>query len=393
MDSSNESKCVIGIAICDSVKMKAASAHARKQFYCLLRNGSSVECLERCLFITKAEKTVDSKRLIQVKKKKATLGGPCKAPIKVQLQGTLQAPADPSGFKDGDGWVTFESIDGLNLAGGGTFDGQGQAVWGKHCKQTKYCSKLPINIRFNYVTNSLIRDIISRDSKQFHVNVFGSQNVTFSRVSVIAPENSPNADGIHVGRSIGIKITDTTIQTGDDCISLGDGSKKITVTKVTCGPGHGISVGSLGKYQNEEAVEGVIVKNCTIKNTKNGVRIKTWPDSLDGLASNMNFEDIIMENVGNPVLIDQEYCPGNLCNGKVPSRVKISDVSFENIRGTSTTALAVKLACGNGYPFQNVEIADIDLKYSGREGPITSQCKNVKPKITGKHNPTPRTNN
>ncbi|PON77142.1 Glycoside hydrolase [Trema orientale] len=55
----------------------------------------------------------------------------------------------------------------------------------------------------------------------------------------------------------------------------------------------------------------------------------------------MNFEDIIMENVGNPVLIDQEYCPWNLCNEKVPSRVKISDVSFKNIRGTSTTALAV----------------------------------------------------
>ncbi|PON85361.1 Glycoside hydrolase [Trema orientale] len=116
-----------------------------------------------------------------------------------------------------------------------------------------------------------------------------------------------------------------------------------------------------------------------------GIRIKTWPDSLDGLASNMNFEDIIMENVGNPVLIDQEYCPWNLCNGKVPSRVKISDVSFKNIRGTSTTALAVKLACSSGYPCQNVEIADIDL--------LTSQCKNVKPKITGKHNPAPCTTN
>ncbi|KAK2662999.1 hypothetical protein Ddye_001573 [Dipteronia dyeriana] len=41
---------------------------------------------------------------------------------------------------------------------------------------------------------------------------------------------------------------------------IGDGSKKISITKVTCGPGHGISVGSLGKYNNEEPVVGVTVR-------------------------------------------------------------------------------------------------------------------------------------
>ncbi|PON77144.1 Glycoside hydrolase [Trema orientale] len=325
------------------------------------------------------------------KLKKATLVGPCKAPVMFQLQGTLRAPTEPSGFKDGDGWVSFQRIDGLTVTGGGTFDGQGLAVWGKHCTQTNYCSKLPINIRFDYVTNSLIRDIVSLDSKQFHINVLGGQNITFLRVRVIAPKNSPNTDGIHIGRSVRINITDTTIETGDDCVSLGDGSKQITVTNVTCGPGHGISIGSLGKYQNEQAVEGVVVRNCTIKNTTNGVRIKTWPDSHDGVASNMHFEDIIMQNVGNPVLIDQEYCPWNQCSGKAPSRIKISNVSFKNIRGTSTTAVAVNLACSSGYPCQNVEIADIDLKYNGNQGPIKSQCKNVKPKITGYHNPAPCT--
>ena len=75
---------------------------------------------------------------------RVTLEGPCKAPIKINLQATLQAPSDPTGFKDGDGWVTFEHIDRLTLMGGGIFDGQGKAVWGKHCAQGQYCSKLPI---------------------------------------------------------------------------------------------------------------------------------------------------------------------------------------------------------------------------------------------------------
>ena len=243
------------------------------------------------------------------------------------------------------------------------------------------------NVRFNHVTNSIIQDVTSLDSKQFHINVLGCQNVTFQHVKIIADGNSPHTDGIHIGRSTDIKVLDSNIQTGDDCISLGDGSKQITIAKITCGPGHGISIGSLGKYPNEEPVKGVYVKGCILKNTQNGVRIKTWPDSQEGEASDLHFEDIVMENVRNPIMIDQEYCPWNQCESQLPSRVQINGVSFNNIRGTSSTALAVKLICSGGLPCQDVGMTDINLKYSGEEGEITSECKNVKPTVSGIQNP------
>lgn len=167
------------------------------------------------------------------------------------------------------------------------------------------------------MTNSAIRSITSLDSKQFHILVLGGENLSFRNIKVIAPEDSANTDGMHIGRSTNITITDSIIQTGDDCISVGDGTKKLSITKVTCGPGHGISVGSLGKYKNEAPVEGITVRNCTFRNTQNGVRIKTWPDSQEGVASDMHFENLIMDNVGSPVLIDQEYCPWNQCQLKV----------------------------------------------------------------------------
>ena len=173
-------------------------------------------------------------------------------------------------------------------------------------------------MRFNFIPNSTVKIIISLDSKKFHINVLSCNNLTFHNINIMAPENSPNTDGIHIGRSNKITITKSKIATGDDCISLGDGSKLILVTNVMCGPGHGISIGSLGRYTNEEPVEGVIVKNCTLITTTNGVRIKTWPASTaSGTATNMHFLDIIMVNVSNPILIDQEYCPWNQCNRQV----------------------------------------------------------------------------
>ena len=51
--------------------------------------------------------------------------GPCKAPVSIRVEGTLQAPAEPEKLKSQDGWVVFQNIDGLTVSGGGTFDGQG----------------------------------------------------------------------------------------------------------------------------------------------------------------------------------------------------------------------------------------------------------------------------
>jgi galacturan 1,4-alpha-galacturonidase len=148
--------------------------------------------------------------------------------------------------------------------------------------------------------------------------VFGCKNITFDGFTITAPGDSPNTDGIHMGKSTDVKILNTNIGTGDDCVSIGDGSKQITVQGVNCGPGHGLSVGSLGKFTTEENVEGITIKNCTLTATDNGVRIKTWPDAPGTITvSDIHFEDITMTNVKNPVIIDQEYCPWNQCSKKV----------------------------------------------------------------------------
>ncbi|KAJ8532022.1 hypothetical protein K7X08_011945 [Anisodus acutangulus] len=316
------------------------------------------------------------------------LQGPCKAPLELQVQATLKANADPKQLSADIEWLTVNYIDRFTLSGGGIFDGQGKAAWSQNnCKDSKSCGNLPNNLSFNFLTNSTIQDITSQDSKLFHVNVNGCKNLTFIRVNITAPPESINTDGIHVARSSNVNITDCVIGTGDDCISIGDELEQLHITRVTCGPGHGISVGSLGKTPGEKPVVGVYVKNCTFINTDNGVRVKTWPASHQGVVTDLHYEDIIVQNVTNPIVIDQVYCPYNQCNKDLPSQVKISKVSIKNVRGTSRTQDAVLLLCSKGVPCEGVEIGDIDIAYNGKEGPAKSRCENVKPTFVGKQNP------
>ncbi|KAL0005035.1 hypothetical protein SO802_012596 [Lithocarpus litseifolius] len=313
-----------------------------------------------------------------------TLLGPCKGAIEFNLQGTLQAPLDVAFVNGKDSWVVFERINGLTMSGGGVFDGKGQAWQKNECNKDKNCNVLPINIRFNYITNSKIQDITSKGSKFFHINLLECKKLQFQHVTITAPADSPNTDGIHVGRSSQITITNADIGTSDDCISIGDGTQDITINQVTCGPGHGINIGSLGKYQNEELVSGIIVTGATLSNTDKGVRIKTWLASPSGVASNIHFEDVVMNNVANPIIIDQSYCPNNQCSNQSPSKVKISNVSFKKIRDTSSTKEAVNLICSKSVPCQQVLLSDIDLTYKGGGGSATSACANVQPAVSGK---------
>ncbi|KAI9100891.1 hypothetical protein K1719_024015 [Acacia pycnantha] len=272
------------------------------------------------------------------------LNGPCKAPIELHIEGNIVAPEDPNQFDADAQWVRFGHVDSFTLSGGATFDGQGSTAWKKNnCHKTWNCEKLSMNFGFNFMNNSIIRDITSKHSKHFHVNVLGCQNITFSKFSIEAPAESPNTDGIHIGRSTQVKILHSNIGTGDDCISLGDGSREVT---------------------------------------DNGVRIKTWPGtSVEIPVSRLRFENLVMINVTNPIIIDQEYCPWNQCSKQTPSKVKISKVSFNNIRGTSTTKEGMILICSSGVPCEEVELANINLRFQGT--PATATCKNIKPQVFG----------
>ncbi|KAJ6671830.1 PANTOTHENATE KINASE [Salix viminalis] len=297
--------------------------------------------------------------------------GPCKnvSSLTVYMKGYLKATAKLSRYGSGTGWVEFGWLERLTLTGGGTFDGQGAKAWPyNNCTTDSKCKLLPTNVKFVAMNQTVVQGITSLNSKFFHIALVECKNFKGTEIKISAPADSPNTDGIHVERSSNVCISRSLIGTGDDCISIGQGNSQVTITRIRCGPGHGISVGSLGRYENEGDVSGLVVRDCAISGTMNGIRIKTWANSPgSSAATNMTFENIVMKNVTNPIIIDQSYCPFSSCISTEPSKVKLSDIYFKQIRGTSSSAVAVALECSEGIPCQNIFLENVHLELSTGE--------------------------
>ncbi|WOL00966.1 hypothetical protein Cni_G09679 [Canna indica] len=204
--------------------------------------------------------------------------GPCKSIMVMKVKGQILASTNLKIYEKN--WIEFQYIDGLIISSGGIFNGQGASAWPHNeCPKKHKCKVPPI------VINSIIR-------------------------------------------------------TGDDCISIGSGSKNLRISDVFCGPDHDISIRSLGKQANKKDVVGLTVTDFI-------------------------FEDIIMNNVYNSIIIDQEYCPFEYCAEKDPSTVKVNNIKFKNIRETSMSDEAIKLICNASHSCEDVQLSDINLKYKG----------------------------
>ncbi|XP_051199502.1 exopolygalacturonase [Lolium perenne] len=306
--------------------------------------------------------------------------GPCKGDsVTIKLEGNLLASNDLAKYKSN--WIEIMRVKNLAITGKGTLDGQGKAVWTKNsCAKSYDCKILPNSLVLDFCDDALIEGITILNSKFFHLNIYECKGVTVKDVIVSAPGDSPNTDGIHMGDSSKVTIMDTKIGVGDDCISIGPGSKEVNISGVTCGPGHGISVGSLGRYKDEKDVTDVTVKNCVLKGSTNGLRIKSYEDAKSPVvASNFHYENVQMDDVGYPIIIDQKYCPNKICTSKGDSaRVTVKDVTFTNITGTSSTPEAVSLLCSDKKPCEGVTMNDVKIEYTGKNNKTMAVCTNAK---------------
>ncbi|KAI3857346.1 hypothetical protein MKW92_022252 [Papaver armeniacum] len=324
---------------------------------------------------------------VYVPRKKYTIGetvfkGPCNnSEITFQIDGVLIAPDYKQMNVSAQNWLLFDRVDGVSVIGG-FLDGRGTSLYACKASSQQGCPEGPTTLAFYTSNNILVQNVISLNAKLFHIVVHSCKNVLLQGIKISAPDESLNTDGIHIQNSFNVKVLNAGIKTGDDCISIGPGTQNLWIQRVACGPGHGISIGSLAHDLEEEGVQNVTVKTVVFTGTQNGLRIKSWGRPSKGFVKGVVFKHITMNDVYNPIFIDQNYCPLKEGCPDQHSGIQISQVTFVDIQGTSATQVAVKLDCSETSPCKDIKLQNIKLTYQQEkqqqlQEPAESFCKNV----------------
>ncbi|KAK8258692.1 hypothetical protein V6Z11_D13G003800 [Gossypium hirsutum] len=232
--------------------------------------------------------------------------GGCKSPqIIFRIDGTLVAPQDYRVLGKSTDWLSFEGVNGVSILGG-ALDAKGPSLWA--CKAShSNCPSGATTLSFTNSKNIRIRSLLSLNSQMFHIVINGCENVNVQGVRIIAAGSLRQ----------NVNIIKCSIKTGDDCISIGPDTKNLWVEQVTCGPGHDISIESLAKDLKEEGVQNITVKTTIFLGTQNGLRI---------------------------------------CSRDSVSGIKIKDIIYEGIRGTSSTQAAIKFNCSSKNPCTGIRL-------------------------------------
>ncbi|KAJ7684569.1 pectin lyase fold/virulence factor [Mycena polygramma] len=305
----------------------------------------------------------------------------------IDLQGTLRFNPDIP-YWSGNGFpfpfqtqITFWILGGTNIVldGGGTLDGAGQDWWDAFTTNSSLLR--PITMTLFQATDVLVENIKMINSPEWFNLVNEGKNITYRNIQINAVSTSTqrpsNTDGWDIYRSDQVRISDSIINNGDDCVSFKPNSTNIIVSNLDCNGSHGISVGSLGQFPGMfDIVENVTATNIKMTNAENGARIKAWagPNVGSGIVKNVTFDMFMESNVENPVVIDQVNMTNATACAAFPSNTFLQDIWFTNISGTSRGATVVNLACSPDGRCLDINVNNFKLS---APSPVDFTCQNV----------------
>ncbi|KAE8697974.1 U-box domain-containing protein 27-like [Hibiscus syriacus] len=227
------------------------------------------------------------------------------------------------GSKNPDDWPVVDPLPSYGRGDNGTIDGQGSVWWNWFQSKT-----------LNYTRPHLVELITQLG---FHVTVWN--------VTILAPLDSPNTDGIDPDSSDDVCIEDCYISTGDDLISIKSGwdeygisyarpSTNIIIHRLT---GHnrngfGIAIGS----EMSGGVSEIHAENLYFFNTSTAIIIKTAP-GRGGYVRNIYISDVTLADVATTIRFnsnffehpDDFYDPNAL---HVIERITVKDVSGDSMK-------------------------------------------------------------
>ncbi|EUC66233.1 glycoside hydrolase family 28 protein [Rhizoctonia solani AG-3 Rhs1AP] len=265
----------------------------------------------------------------------------------------------------------------------GWIDGHGQQWWDA-IEQTNR----PKGIGF-IVSGGVIKDMKHWQPISSSFFLTGSKNVHAfnNRIHAVSTTQAfPfNTDGFGAGGT-NLLIENNHIANGDDCIAIGSGANNVHFRNNYCEGGHGMSVGSLGKDGSVASVQNILFENNVMKNQLYGARFKSWKGG-NGLARNLTWRNIVLENVPFPIYVTQNYWNQELdppTTGS-PNNTHIEGMLFENFSGTQLDTPYLEGSCVTDpcwYAVANTtgkEIVIFDLYPNTTANVVVKNISGIKP--------------
>ncbi|KAE9394797.1 pectin lyase-like protein [Gymnopus androsaceus JB14] len=267
----------------------------------------------------------------------------------IHIAGNIYLPFNP----DLSGTMfTFENCENILFNGPGAIFGNGW--WYRPDGDLTMYPNRPRLIRFQDCNNVEITEITLWNSPMFHVTIIGDNN--------LAHDMAIHAD--HIGETDGFDISgnnnevfSVTVENGDECVTVKTPTNGFTATDITCLWTAGCNIGSFGSGATGVDVQNVFYSGVSVSNSDAGIMIKSYPN-CQGTVTNITYEDFTFDAAAYPLYISAFWEGGTDDTGTL----EISDVTFNNIKGTGTpTRPAVLLDCNKATPCKDITFIDIDI--------------------------------
>lgn len=231
----------------------------------------------------------------------------------------LRFTQDPAAYRRPDGrWRPMIEARGcrdLELSGAGELDGQGAPWWVRE-RAAKTAARArglpdaeigrPRLIVLEDCERVRVAGLALRDSPQFHLSLVRCRDAAVEGISIRAPADSPNTDGIDPSGCARVLIRGCDIDTGDDCVALKAGSsgpiRDVRIEDCAFRHGHGCSIGS----ETTAGLDGLVVRRCTFDGTTAGIRLKS-SRGRGGPVRNLEYSDLTMRGVGEAIVVSSFY--------------------------------------------------------------------------------------
>ena len=278
--------------------------------------------------------------------------------------------------------VYAEKAKNICITGQGTLDGQGSYWWKMIREKTGPAYFRPYLVCFADCEHVTLENVTLTNSPVWTVHPLRCRNVVIRGVNIQNPADSPNTDGIDPDACQDVRISDCTIDVGDDCIAIKSGTEhtprrraceRIIITNCHFLHGHGGVV--LGSEMSGD-IRTVAVSSCVFYETNRGVRLKTRR-GRGGTVEGIQLTNLVMEKVMCPFVFNMYYFCG--ADGrqkrvwdKAPYPVDagtpcLRDVTISGVRARKCTACAGFFYGLAEMPVEGVTLRDVAVEMA--DGP------------------------